>query len=402
MLDHFLHYNFIFIRKGIISPFLFLVILITILSCTRTNHSSLNLEKHDIVSFNTGFTLWGIHWGTIKVSKDTLIYFADVMTNKKIIFFSLTGEKIKTIPLDTILKKHIEIDDICVKSLDSVIVLARYANQIYFINGIGNITKHIDLDPYLFINGYEFEVYSTSFPNSDFCLNNDFLFGMGLAKFSDEGLTRQQYLYNFFKTKYHLDYFIKFSNLSDSIYFKTGFNQLYASFKPNQFIVEGNYFRFVNNKIFVLTAYKDTVYELDTDFNILDRHKIVSDYTNLDLGRNIVDIKDVDNDPDYTNVIAQTCGWLSVFYYDAFQKRYYVTVYHKVNVKNERKDRAENRPWSLLVYDNKFNKLGEFVFNGKEYNDDFIILKNGILIKISKYNKLYEKDKAQFMRFTIE
>jgi len=402
MLDHFLHYNILFVRKGKFSPFLFLVILITILSCNRANHTSLNFKKHELVSYNTGFTASGYHWGTIKVSKDTLIYFADVLTKKKITLFSLTGKKIKTIPLDTVLKKYLKIDDICVKSLDSVIVLARYANQIYFINGTGNITKHIDLDPYLYINGYKFEVYSTVLPNSDFCLNNDFIFAMGLAKFSSEDTTRQKYLYDFFKTKYHLNYFIKFSNLSDSIHTKTGFNQLYASFKPNKFIVEGSYFKFVNNRIFVLTGYKDTIYELDTNFNVLAKHKILSDYTDLDLGKNIVDIQDIDNDPNYPNILAQTCGRIDKFYYDAFRKRYYVTVSHKVNIKNKRKDRAENRPWSLLVYDNKFNKLGEFVFNGKEYYDSFIILKNGIFIKISKYNKLYERDKAQFRRFTIE
>jgi hypothetical protein len=91
------------------------------LSCKHTNNLEINKKG---LRFDIGFESRSKFEGTIynKISQNTSFYFADPVTEKKVIFFDIDGRKTDSISLSKGLKIIQHIEDIVIISKDSVLL----------------------------------------------------------------------------------------------------------------------------------------------------------------------------------------------------------------------------------------------------------------------------------------
>ena len=123
--------------------------------------------------------------------------------------------------------------------------------------------------------------------------------------------------------------------------------------------------------------YSDSIYVCGNDLNVRNAYQIRSKYTEIG-AKPLVNGATMG---DSLDLLAQTSGMIMNVNYDQYRKFYYLSIRHKVPIHSERKTMAEFSPWSIIVLDEHFNFLDEWLMEPKKYGSgELLVTKEGIMI----------------------
>lgn len=390
---------------------LFFILICMFQACTNMKEGRENgdlwFKPKKELTFDVGFPVTRKHTDTYISGGQELICFADVSTNKIIHFFTLDGKKQGSIPLDCVIDDGHEIDDFSIVSPDTILVNTLYSNKIYILNRKGECLERIDLDKVVkHENGDQFEFYSSAF--QDFYSNGSVILGCSYRDNIKEQAPTDalENLRYFYSKMFRSPYFLKIDNIfSDSLSYSVGPEAFYHKYVSDTgyVIVESSFYHHDNNRLFCFSAYSDKIFEVGiNDLEVKTEIRVKSDHSSLGADPIPLNNETVGLLQEKVNEALQTSGIITRLHYDRYRKLYYVMVYHDVPGGKGAYKNGE-RPWSLLVYDEQFNKKWETKFDEKEFiGGNILVCKEGLLVSNNvKSREDYDRKKARYMLFQV-
>lgn len=360
------------------------------------------VKKQEII-YQTDFPmrdLYGIFYNT--EDRTEYFYIAEMMDLKKLLFFTIEGKKAMEIPTDSVSNWRTT-TGIAIKNLDTIVILmsgtvGKGNDRIIFMDRKGNRLKKIELDDAIQAdeNNWKYFFYK----NSSFEQDILFLRAELIHKTVDSSLLKTKnydlILRDIIPKTHKAHVLLKYNIQTDQYqYALSNMWRIICSdtnlyIFPPQFTVE-------NNILFVYSAeIGNILYLLNKEnFQIKKKIAITSPYTDIGVqpcslgGR--MGYYYQDNTPLH--------GELINIMYDKYNRYYYVIIRHATE-DPLLKDEAS---FSIQIYDRKFNKLTEQVFDGKEYyRGACLVCSQGLLIGHSSDRKDYNPTEVKYDLFKIE
>ncbi len=379
--------------------YFFIPVMFLHFSCKQVNHKSSddnNLQKRTLnnISFNTKFAVSNKYWGTFRSNKDDTeyVYFANIYTDKTIKVFEINDSICKyKIPLYSILEQEKNgIQNINMVSHDTTIVLGKYSNTLYFLNRKGVIWKKLQLDS-IYKTEQRYEL-STSLVNK-FVVNNGEILTNPYYFYQNDSIKEDwgniEYVKLERKNRWDSPHFIKFSNIyNDNVQAVRGsyVYQYLFPYNPFSFYLEFNSYIFQGEYIYFSSVYTNVILKIDVkNLEIVDKFEIKSDYTNI--GIPLIPIGDEirNYQEEYLDYFYNE-SFIRSFYYNENTKCFYINVSLK-NKENKKMQSEKNRETILLVYNQSFNKIDEFLVDNSKYLNSFLNTKNGFYIQKKSNNQ---------------
>lgn len=377
----------------------------------NVSEKKITIKPSKEIVFDVGFPTMNRYSNIYYSLPDSTEYicFGDVNTNKKIVMFTLNGEKKYDIPLNYVINDGENIEDFSVISPDSILVLSQYTNKLYFLNQKGECWKKIYLDSIVKpANGDKFEYSSSMY--QDFILNkNTLIFGCEWRSNKNDKEPKEQLEYSkyFYNNSFKASYFLKISNIfKDSIKYKFGLKNFHSKISNEPAVmVEGNSYYHYNNRLFCFSWYSDKIFEINPDLLTIKKEiQIKSKYTEIGCTPIPLNENTQNNLQDLINKNLQTQGLMNRFLYDNYRNLYYIIARHTASPNHIKdKKKADELASSLLIYDENFNKLKEILMPTESYlTSNILVYKEGILISNNLTSrKDYDRKKTRFMLFKV-
>lgn len=389
---------------------LFIVICNWFVSCTHSakeiKTAQPELIMQDSLVFPTGFSIRPKHCGYIYSDslEETLYYFADVNTTKQLKVFRSNGLLISQISLHEAVKKGGRIDKVELVSLDTLMLLSSYSNQLYLLNKKGVILKEINLgggsleDKLL---SYELESSSSS-PMS--IGQNSLLLSLYVVPEQEENSGKShEEVFNYVKqANWKCPQFMRVDNVySDSIEFKAGF-KMYQSLFPKDSTSITFYdlksYSILEDQIAVFSNFSGRLSIIDpANLELVDSVEIRSSYTSI--GAKLYSDQEA-KAKDYeekSNLNLQSSGLIQMVLYNKYRGHHYVLLTKETEAGFYQKNAF--RPFILLTYNKRFEKLGEYEFKDNQYLPFLIPSEKGFLLQKKNAVINYKKQKAIFYEF---
>ena len=376
-------------------------------SCeTNTNNQAdgdVKMLKAGSVEFKLGYSPSSI--GTVSLSNREYLYFGDTRTFKCIDIVSFDGSVFSKIPLNEITNLGHQINNFYIKSIDSILVLSLYTNQLFLINNKGNILKQIDLNS-LFKGGKKYGLKSSLY--QDFYFKGKILLKGFLNVLNEPDPFNDWVQFNKYLNRkiYSEPYFFQISNVfSDSMSLNTGLDGFYLNFlTPDYEALESPLYYHTENRLFCLSVYSDKIYEIDPyEFKIIKQITVASDFTKVSEAPVPINKQTEGKTEVLISNNGQTQGAIRKLLYDKYRKLFYVFVIHSVNADAPEEKRSMNRPWSLIIYTENFEKIREQKMPALHFDISLaVVCREGLLISTNNnFNDSYERSKAKLALFKI-
>lgn len=378
---------------------LFLLCIIAIfVNCDNTNDNK--IEKIKDISFNVNpdrYRFAGVIDGDGESGK--YMYLGDIVTDKCIKYFDLHGNLLDSTSLQKAMQKLGSIESLALASKDTILLQSSYTNQIAIIDSEGKCWHKIDLYDKLYDkNGryYEFHMPQLYNKNETTFFWLDWRMEKSKNVEIPDGLTEVEYYYkNYYKD---IPRFLKINNVfRDNYSLEFGGDEIYRNIIDsfyNQAIDDYSFYNVVNDDLVKASLYSDNLFILDTStLKITKTIMIESEYTSI--GAEFIKIEEPSNK---FQQLTDKYGYIrKILYNEHFNK--YVLV---ISIENERTSKnnieTEINPFSVMVLDEDFNKLNEYLFDQYDYIAYTTELINeGLLIR--KYNQ--NKDETVYTLFDV-
>ncbi|TAE18057.1 MAG: hypothetical protein EAZ95_05285 [Bacteroidetes bacterium] len=343
-------------------------------------------------------------------SQKEYVYFFDFVTDKAVKIFDMQGKVVQEISLVPTLKVLQKIRDIQIISWDTIILNSQETNKIAFINREGKVWKDVSLDTLLTDKkGNHFELWNFEVLNAT---GETLIFPCGW-RYNTQDIAQNKepkdnfdHTRYFYKNEFFSPYFCKVSNLyGKKPTIEYGLYSFYGNMgnKDNLFLELPSY-AYVHKKLFVYSIYSDTLYQINPEnLQIQNKIKITSSYSTLRANPLDNDNTTLSNMQELSNQIGRTEGYIYDMEYDEKNKQYCVIVFHKIPLSTpQEKQGYEKRPFSVIIYDNSFKKLHEYLFDNKTHNAYSVLSSQaGIMFHRKKSTPKRKSNKNDFTTFTI-
>jgi hypothetical protein len=340
-------------------------------ACWHKPRNNIQLTQDAFIQFNIPYK---VNIGNLRVAGKGAgfsFYSFSTKTSKRIDMFDAHGRFLKTIPLKGLLTNETDFDDITFNS-GHFLLLSEKTNNLYSMDTNGTVinVQHFDA-PYE--NSIRREIRASNF-NGFVLSDNKYLFKC-YYYFADTVYYQRYYDYN-----NHYPYFMEV-DCSDSSHKAISYRLpgFYTRFMPEYGVnIEGAVYA-VNNKYVLLSScYTDSIYVLDKkSMQIIKVLPVLSDYTKPEVEPLIAN-DTLAISEDELNTRLQTQGLIANITYDPYRKYYYITIFHSTT----RKQRKKNGPWSFVVFDSTFNRLGEVNMDENKYDmETLLVTEDGLLFK---------------------
>lgn len=135
-----------------------------------------------------------------------------------------------------------------------------------------------------------------------------------------------------------------------------------------------------NDKLFVFSDYSPCIHEIDTTtLNVA--HKVRVNYLHGEVGITPPPISEEDLQSDGQQVRSASKAYILSVSYDRSKHCYLIGVCHEVSEKAPEEERSWHRPWSLVVLNEQYQPVSEYVLSGNEYSGTVILgMRNGTWI----------------------
>lgn len=353
------------------------------------------------IDFTIGFNTWDANCENI----DSIEYisFADFRTNQKIILSTVSGinPEMIIIPLDSFLNKGFQITSYEIINRDTLLLVEDYARRVFHLDFNGKLIKVYDFNEAC-AAPVSFDLYSSRMGVGSEG-KGDLIFHCMFNSYND--LTGNNYRNNMellINEQRKSPYFFRVNDLfSDSITYDFGLDNFYARFtNSSDLFFESPHYLLNDSLIYVFSNYSDTLYVLDAlDLKIKQLHQIKSDYS--EIGYQPATLEGRKLDPNLVNDLGRAKGFIQQIEIDQHKGLVYVLVLHEMLEASS--DIRRIKPWSILIYDMSFQKLGEVKMDEKKYGSFMISTKEGLLISNAptKQNDTDFYEKTTFELFEV-
>ena len=338
------------------------------------------VKKQEIV-YQTGFPVrdpYGIFYN--QENKTEYFYIADMMEYRKLLFFTIDGKKAMEIPTDSLATWRTT-TGIAIKNLDTIIFImsdiGRGNDRIVFMDRNGNRWKKIELYDAIQADENNWKYFFLGKWKVFFEQDELFLRILLVDKTVDSSILKtrnQELILSDIIPKTHQAHALLKYNIQTGQY-QYALSDMWRIICPDtNLYLFSILFAIENNILFVYSATGNIVYLFDKDsFRIKKKIEITSPYA--DIGVLPCSLEGRIGWYFQNNIPLH--GGLIDIMYDKYKHFYYVIIRHVP------KDLMllDEAPFSIQVYDAKFNKLTEQVFNGEKYAlRDCLVCSRGLLI----------------------
>ncbi len=381
---------------------LIFTLLSSVYSCQKKE--GLQLKKIGQQVFETEFIPSPTFSGYYMDSKTGIeyLYLSNGRTDKKVSFFTLNGELIKTIDFKNATRGH-RLDDISIWSMDTILALSTGKGIVSAINGSGHLIRRFDVNKLLPDSSPG--TYMMSSTDDDFLYKKDIYLYRGHKSPVNPQKTYLHHLIKSNNLKRNLPYFIKVENIfSETPVLTFLVDSFYANFIPkNHDISDLPSYSFLNSCIQIISFKIDCLFIYD-----LEGKHIATTYLDY---QNKVDqsLKQYELKEGYETSMQKYDFWSTLnasiatkVYFDNKKQRYYVVALHAYEGPDE--DSWDKRHWSMLVYDKNFKPIDEIIVTDPEIRSGVLYLtsKGWYARKNKKYIENYDPHKTYFDIYTIE
>lgn len=293
------------------------------------------------------------------------VAFLELNTHHKIQFFEENGTFIKEIVLaDELYQNDQKFCDAFVINSDSILLLSMFTNQLYLLNGNGEIIIKKDYSnanqdgvelwgPLNFVDGKVYTTVMYSYPN----YSNSYT----LADWQSENVINLKY------PRILVD-----SIDSDD---PKSYELLIPDFRSKfgdstHQIIEPNHVCYTSNHIILSSSYSDSVYCYDYSGNAVKSAQLSSNFTSLKIDPST--FKECEVNPQIINEKCLSNGFIAKIIYDPYRNIYYCKARHPAV--------EDSRPFSLIMLNSDFQKLDEVTFTSDEFFGSFFVGEKGIYI----------------------
>ena len=381
----------------------FLVLSCLIFSCRNKNSKKIKLTPTNEFTYETDF-LYNYKNSKLIYSnelKKEIIYFADIVTKKKISFFELNGKKLYDIPLNYATKNGYEIDSYEVLNKDSVAVLTLYSNIVFLLNKKGDCLKAVYLDSLIKdMNKNRYEYYSIKCTSkNNFVLAANWL-GSDTSKIPQNSYAHLEYFYRNLPLQPKLVSLNIFNSIENNVIW--GLDSAYSKITKNNelnIFAETNKFLSTEKNIYFYSWYSDKILQINKE-NLKLEKKITIDANGQKIGvvPKFLNQKNQNYIFDSVSIGLQSQASISNVVFDKYRNFFYVIVANKHDIKHK----GKGRNYSLLIYDKNFEKISEVYLDKELYLPSLLFpSKDGVLIGInSKQNDNHNY--AKFKLFKVD
>lgn len=391
------------IKLEVIIYISFLVLSGLISSCINKNLKEIKITPIKNLEYETGFD-YNYKNAKVFYSQELnreLIYFADIVTQKKISFFDLNGKKLYDIPLNYVTNNGYDIDSYEVLNKDSVAVLTLYNNIVFLLNKKGDCLKTVYLDSLIKDkNKNRFEYYSIKYKNkNNFVLAANWL-GSDTSKIPQNSYAHLEYFYRNLPLQPKLVSLNIFNSNQHNVLW--GLDSAYSKITKNNelnIFVETNKFLSTEKNIFFYSWYSNKIFQINKE-NLQLEKKITIDANGQNIGvvPKYLNQKNQNYIFDSVSIGLQSQASISNVIFDKYRNFFYVIIANKHDIKYK----GKGRNYSILVYDKNFEKINEVYLDKELYLPSLLFpCKEGVLIGIdSKTNDNHSY--AKFKLFKVD
>ncbi len=333
-----------------------------------------------------------------EVSGEDLIYLYNDITDHRLIFVNTQNEIKYEVDVTEFRKQGFETENIDVVSLDTIVILTRYTNQMYFLNQEGKIWKHIDLNEILPFAHDKYEcgacVFAPMMYDKGSILLTTYWEGNDsiVIDYNDSNWEKE-YVYN----KWQSNYLLRIDDAFDTTVSTVSNFQYYKEFFPQDSlsrIIQFSQYDILDECLYITSMHSDIILKLDlNDFQVLDTFKVKSNYTSV--GMDCIDL-DSPSPQSETLLNTRNAGLISSLRFDRYREKFYVIIYAE-NPKPYTLD-VKTRNWVLQEYDKEFNLLSEYYCDDNSFMPYLIFTKKALLIQKSIYPY---RDKLNYDKYTM-
>lgn len=341
--------------------YIVLFLMITILSCQNNNDISLGkLYVVDTVKMDLGYA--SSAKSTFYYGDSTFFAFADFRTRKKISIFNEEGLLIREIAVKDLMEEvgHRFIS-MASSSPDTIALLNPYVNQVYLIDENANLLYQKDYSD-LFKQNVELgSLINYQHGKAIFTIS----YHDNLNKTSEEDWIQ---FYEDSKEFYKI--------LIDTSFYDTvrpilSMNELYNRFIDKGYsALEGTHINYLENSFVFYSSYSDSLYLFNDDGDI---NKVIG----MKSKKYPAKVKALTYEEFHKDEEALRENWvagsfISEVLWDKYRKLYYVFLKHKMI--------KDVLPFSILVYDEDFDKLAEIEMSHEKYLLSAMVGKRGLYL----------------------
>lgn len=362
------------------------------LACTGKINDEIypyTLKSISTIDFKIGFSTWDVDLEYIdSVEK---ISFADLRTNKKIILMPLSAnsKEMITIPIDTVVNLGVQLAGYEIINQDTLLLFDDYGKRIYHLDFKGNLVKIFDLNNVMPRRPF-FDLYISRM-GIGFKNKRDLLFHCSYNSYNDTtGNNYRNNLEELIDMQRKQPYFFRVTDLfKENVQVDFGLDNFYARFtNKDHLFFESSHYITNDSLIYLFSNYSDTLYEINSEnLKINKLHKISSDYTQI--GYTPATLTDRQSNPEFVNELGRTKGFIQQLQIDHFRNLIYMIVLHEIPIETDVSETI--KPWSIIIYNLNFDKLGEVKMDETKYGSFMISSKEGLLISDAP-TRQYDED----------
>ncbi|MCL4282545.1 MAG: hypothetical protein KJZ58_09790 [Flavobacteriales bacterium] len=366
-----------------------MVMLLGLGSCRNSAEPTTGVAFADSLVFHTGFPLSYHLTGVCQQFKqqDTseLVYFADVITNKRITVFTANGELLYTIPLDIVLDSLGKISGVAFLHPDTILVAGTNSNKLAIIDRLGSCSVVADLTESLRLsNGLTYELRPSFFTpfvvGHRACFHVSLLYGSIGSYFGQDAPQGDMYKYEWLVANGPHFASVDLGSIYDSLRLDWG----PAMHRPdtNQALAHVQRVRWsacVNGQWFTFNINSPVVRTLDPTLMTLEREFTVRSAFGPVYREPIMIPKDgLLTLGDSLKERMENGGFIETIHYDHPTKRYLVVLRHR---RMDRPGEELRGGYTLQQYDEDFSLIKETTFTTGKYRMPMMLsLRNGTYV----------------------
>src|SRR5690606_4821312 len=347
----------------------------------------------DSLTFDTGFPV-GAHCSGVCKWIDSgrtseSVYFADLVTNKKILIFSPAGKLLHTIPLDAALDSLGRIAGVTIIHPDTIVLSGAYNNKVALVDRLGRCSVVADLTgPLRRSNGLAYELWPSAF--SPFVLRGRACFQVSLIANSIEDYQghdaphgNEVYTYEWLSR--NGPHFVSFglNDITDSLRIDWGpallqkdtINEIAKIERHRSYACRnGQWFEFTINSPTIRTLDPISM-TTDREFTVRSAFSEVYREPVMLTKGGIKALKDSVDDRLYNG------GFIETLHFDRPSKRYLVVLRHRL-IKEPETGKVLHSGYTVQDYDEEFNLIEESAITDNKHRLPFMLcLTNGTFVK---------------------
>ena len=364
-------------------------------SCNKIEKEIQFISKREIkckIGFEPSVTKLYIYYD--KTNKKEYLYFVDRGDHKHLKIFDLNGKMTDSIPLKPIYNEIGLLGAVSIISLDTIIITSFNTNKIAFINRKGICWRKLDLNYLATDENKNYYLFHNSASSDEIIDNNMLLSTVWAYNITDSANAPSQndrikYWEHYMDNRINNYYLASLKDIySEKPKLQFGLKSFHKNMgDKSNFFVESSRHIQSNGKIILVSDYDDNVFVINAKTLIIEKKKqISSKYTKV--GTQLITNKELDKNTEILNIRVRTSGYISCIYFDKIKCVYYLKVYHQIPENTPKQQQGNHkRPFSIIVTDTTFKKLGEYQFDYKKYDGlVFAVTSEGILLL--KKNKI--------------